>query len=535
MKFAVTATPAGRLPGLLAWGLFLNLLLVAPLWLRFGVGEGRWLAWEAWALVTLFAALPDRALTRAARWLIAVALMTALVLGLGDGATHQVLARPLNVYFDLNLLSASFHLLDGNLGRIAAVGTFIVAALALAVLAWLTALALRPGRIRQPVSRFGVAAVGLTALLLGLLETQGTRPLPVARTPAWDTLNFQINQVRTAHRSRVAFVEAAPAVVRPASPLPGLADTDVLLVFVESYGATVLELERFREVVVPTLERKETRLREAGLSMASGLLEAPIRGGQSWLAHATTLSGRWIDNQLWYRLLLESYRNTLIDDFRASGHQTLAVMPAITLPWPEGRQFGFDRIYAARDLGYQGPPLNWVTMPDQFTLDRFQRTLRPGMARPLFAQIALISSHAPWTPVIEVETDWDAIGDGGIFERWRGAGDPPQVLWQDMDRVRDHFALSVEYSMHVSLEWAARFLDDDTLLILLGDHQPAGIITGHDASGAVPVHIIARNPELVAPFRERGFIDGLIPDYPADAPRMDRLRDWLHEDFGAGP
>lgn len=534
MKSAVTPAAPRPVLQLLLWGLFLNLLLVAPLWLRFGFDDAaRWLAWEAWLLLALFALLPNHFLSRSLRWLVALLLLLALILGLGHGATHQILARPLNVYFDINLLSASFHLLEGSLGQVAGVAILIGVVVLLLALLLVLGKALKPGTARGVAAFSAAALMALATLVFGVLEIRDQRQLPFARTPTWDTLSFQLDQVRMAHRARQEFIAAAPDTPRPASAMPGLGQTDVLLVFVESYGATVLELDRFRAVLVPTLERKETRLREAGLSMATGLMEAPIRGGQSWLAHATILSGRWIDNQLWYRLLLESYRNSLIDDFRATGHVAMAVMPAITMPWPEGRQHGWDRIYAARDLGYAGPPLNWVTMPDQFTLDRFQRSLRPKAPRPLFAQIALISSHAPWTPIIEVEDDWDAIGDGQIFERWRSYGDPPQVLWQDMERVRDHFAMSVEYSVHVSLEWAARFLDDDTLLILLGDHQPAALITGHEASGAVPVHIIARNPDLVEPFRRRGFIDGLIPDYPAPAPRMSELRAWLNADFGA--
>ncbi len=534
VKSSLTSTRLRGLFFLLGWGLFLNIVLVAPLWLRYGFDPGaRWLAWEAWLLVMLFALLPDRLVFRALRWIIAAALVIALILGLGDGATHQVLSRSLNLYFDINLLSASFNLLDGNLGRVAAVAVFAGVIGLLLALLLILGRALRPGRAQGGLSLVVATVVALGALTMTVLETRDQRLVDGARTPAWDTLTFQFEQVRSTRRAHLEFVAAAPESPRPATALPELAETDVLLVFVESYGATVLELDRFRDVVIPTLERKETRLRETGLSMATGLLEAPIRGGQSWLAHATTLSGRWIDNQLWYHLLLDSHRNTLIDDFSATGHETMTVMPAITMAWPEGRQQGWDRIHAARDLDYAGPPLNWVTMPDQFTLDRFQRTLRPEASSPLFAQIALISSHAPWTPIIEVEDDWDAIGDGEIFERWRGHGDPPQVLWQDMERVRDHFAMSVEYSMHVSLEWAARFLDDDTLLILLGDHQPAAIITGHEASGAVPVHIISRNPDLVEPFRRRGWVDGLIPEYPAEAPGMNVLRDWLHEDFGA--
>jgi hypothetical protein len=531
VKSSITAAARHPLLNLLAAGLLLNLLLISPLWLRFGFEESRWLAWEAWLLVAGFALLPYRPATRALRWMTVAAIMAAMILGLSDGIIHQVLSRPLNLYFDINLLSASFHLLDGNLGRIGAMLVFVAALALLLVLAWMIFKTLILDCQLKGSFRIVAGLVVLSALLLASLEIQGLRPVPSARTPAWDTLSFQLEQVRSTHRARIAFVEAAPVIPRPAKALSSLADTDVLMVFIESYGATVFELDRYSEIVAPTLERMQGELAQAGLSVVSGLMDSPIRGGQSWLSHATVLSGRWIDNQLWYRLLLESHYNTLIDDFRATGHQTMAVMPAIIMPWPEGRQFGFDRIFAARDLDYAGPALNWVTMPDQYTLHQFQTRLRPQAGRPLFAKIALISSHAPWTPIIDLLA-WDDIGDGEIFERWRDAGEQPQVLWQDVERVRDHFAQSVEYSVRVSLDFAARFVDDDTLMIILGDHQPATLITGHGASAAVPVHVISRNPELLQPFRERGYIDGLVPDQTQAVPALDRFRDWLHEGFG---
>ncbi|MFW5816422.1 MAG: sulfatase-like hydrolase/transferase [Wenzhouxiangella sp.] len=532
MKSPLTAARHRPLLILFGAGLLLNLLLIAPLWLRFGFGNGRWLAWEAWLLVAGLALPPNRPTTRLLRWLAVGLVMAAVILGLSDGAIHQVLSRPLNLYFDINLLSASFHLLDGNLGRLPAVMVFIAVFALLLALAWAVARVLARAQAQRRRAGIFAALMAVSALLLSVLEIQGVRPVPVARTPLWDTLSFQVEQLRKTHRAHIAFIEAAPERPRPAEPLSALADTDVLMVFIESYGATVFELDRYREIVAPTLERMEDEFARAELSAVSGLLESPIRGGQSWLAHATALSGRWIDNQLWYQLLLESHHNTLIDDFRATGHQTMAVMPAIIMPWPEGRQLGFDRILAARDLDYAGPALNWVTMPDQYTLYRFQNTLRPQAPRPLFAQIALISSHAPWTPIIELLPDWNGIGDGAVFERWRDAGETPQLLWQDTERVRDHFALSVEYSIHISLDFAARFVDENTLMILLGDHQPATLITGHEASAAVPVHIISKNPRLLQPFRQRGFIDGLIPDHRQPAAAMDQLRDWLHEDFG---
>ena len=95
---------------------------------------------------------------------------------------------------------------------------------------------------------------------------------------------------------------------------------------------------------------------------------------------------------------------------------------------------GFDAIYNADDLGYQGQPFNWVTMPDQFTLAAFERLelSRPDRA-PLVAQIALVSSHAPWVPVPEL-LPWDTLGDGQEFDQWALSGDPPEVVWRDHDR-----------------------------------------------------------------------------------------------------
>src|SRR3546814_8758507 len=107
---------------------------------------------------------------------------------------------------------------------------------------------------------------------------------------------------------------------------------------------------------------------------------------------------------------MASDRRTLVHGFRRAGWRTVAAMPAITMPWPEGDYFGFDTVYAAADLGYRGDPFNWVTMPDQYTLAALQRLefARPGAGKsgperqarpPVMATLALISSHAPWTPI----------------------------------------------------------------------------------------------------------------------------------------
>lgn len=518
---------------LLGLAVLLNLLLLLPLWLRFGAVSTRWIALEAVLLVSLLVVLPAGRLGWL-RPLLTVTVLVALLAGMGDAATHLAFGRSLNLYLDLPLLRSVFHLLEGNLGTGMAWAAFLGALLLVALAGWILNRALRAGQ-RQPLRASGMAVASLLLVASGTLmaaQWHHQRWLPVARAPAMDTLRFQGHQLietRRAHRHFAARMAEAPT---QATALPGLAGRDVLLVFVESYGESSVFDPRFSEVTVPRLEAMAQRLEEAGLSVVTGMLDAPIRGGQSWLAHASTLSGLEIDNSLWYRLMLASDRPTLVDDFRASGHRTLTVMPAITLAWPEGEAYGFDEIHAAADIDYAGPPFNWVTMPDQFTLHHFEQRIRRSSDAPLFAQVALISSHAPWTPIIPVLDDWDAIGDGSLFGQWEGAGIPPDVLWQDLEQVREHYARSVDYSLAVSARWAEAFVDDDTLLILLGDHQAAPLIIGEEAGFGVPVHVISGDAALLEPFLARGFVPGTLPEPDPATHGLDALRGWLHEDFG---
>jgi len=139
-----------------------------------------------------------------------------------------------------------------------------------------------------------------------------------------------------------------------------------LIAFIESYGEVALYDQRYTPIILPRLRDLEKRMLDSNLHIVTGKLVAPTQGGQSWFSHGSLLSGLWIDNQLRYDLLLSGERETLIDDFRNAGYRTVALLPANTRPWPEGKLLGYDEILSRRDIDYRGPALNWVTMPDQF-------------------------------------------------------------------------------------------------------------------------------------------------------------------------
>jgi hypothetical protein len=224
---------------------------------------------------------------------------------------------------------------------------------------------------------------------------------------------------------------------------------------------------------------------------------------------------------------MASRRPSLNRLFAGAGWETVAVMPAITMDWPEAAYYGYDRILAAGNLGYRGKPFNWITMPDQYTLSAFQRLVRDKQDRkPVMAEIALISSHAPWTPVASM-VDWDSVGDGQVFDAQATSGDPPAVVWSDPQRVRRQYIQTIDYSLEALSSYIARY-GDDAVFLVIGDHQPAAIVTGPKASRAVPFSVISRDAALVNRFRADGFDAGMRPKSPGEQP-MSSVYDRLIE------
>ena len=206
-----------------------------------------------------------------------------------------------------------------------------------------------------------------------------------------------------------------------------LASRDVLLVFVESYGRGYIDAERFTEEAHRRLASTENTLTSAGLSVKSSWLGSPVRGGRSWLAQATLQAGLEVDNQARFDRLVTSDRVSISGLFQRAGWHTVGVMPAIQLAWPEGVWYGYENIYANADLGFAGERFGYVTMPDQYTLSHFENNIRQPSDKPVMATIALLSTHAPWTPLPQ-KIEWDQVGDGSVFDGSHRFGEP--ISWK---------------------------------------------------------------------------------------------------------
>jgi hypothetical protein len=308
--------------------------------------------------------------------------------------------------------------------------------------------------------------------------------------------------------------------------LTALRGKDVVIAFVESYGRSALEDSEFASQIGAVLDAGNRRLRAAGFGSRSGFLTSPTAGGSSWLAHGTLLSGWWIDKQDRYDNLASSQRLTLTKAFRRAGWRTVGVMPGNAAGWPESDSLGYDRVYNAADMGYRGPRFSWASMPDQYTLLRFEQTERAvPKPQPVMAEITLVSSHAPWDPIPRL-INWEDIGDGSVFGAMATADAPPEaILTRKPGRVRADYRASIEYSLDSLIWYVETYGDDDLVIILLGDHQPSPIVTGYRVSRDVPITIITRDPRVLDRIESWGWQPGLKPNPEAPVWRMDAFRD----------
>jgi hypothetical protein len=317
-----------------------------------------------------------------------------------------------------------------------------------------------------------------------------------------------------------------PAATTPRSSLLGaLRGKDVVLVFVESYGKVAIQNSSIAAVDQAALLNDSDQLATAGYQIRSAFLTSPTFGGISWLAHSTLQSGLWVDNQQRYDQLMDSPRYTLSDAFGRAGWRTVVDVPSNTCDWPEGSSFyHYDQQYNATNVGYDGPSFSYARIPDQYTLDQFEQRELPAGHRPVFAEIDLVSSHTPWAPLPRL-VPWDDVGDGSVYDPMPAQGDLPGTVWQSSERVRQAYGASIRYSLQTLTSWAARSTDPNLVLIVLGDHQPATIVSGSGASHDVPISIIAKDPAVTDRISSWKWGPGLLPHPDAPAWPMYAFRD----------
>jgi hypothetical protein len=381
------------------------------------------------------------------------------------------------------------------------------------------------------------------------LGAQFVARTPIASASAASLLVSQVSAVRGDIDDHAIFareISHDQLAATPASQLlTGLRGKDVLLLFVESYGQVAVQGTSIAPADDAVLASGDKRLAAAGFSARSAWMTSPTFGGISWLAHSTFQTGLEVNTPLRYSQLLTAHRFTLTDAFDRAGWRTVDDVPSNDKFWAPGETvFGFDQLYDRSDVGYRGPRFAFAEMPDQYVMAALQRLeLAKKDRRPVFAEVDLVSSHEPWTRIPRM-VPWDQLGDGSIFKtnkvdagvgnlRISGLGSYVDIGGSPV--VRAAYGESIRYTMNALISYVQHYGNDNTVLIVLGDHQPWTVVSGAEPTHEVPISIIARDPAVLNRISGWGWTAGLKPSPQAPDWPMSAFRNRFLTAFGPGP
>jgi hypothetical protein len=289
---------------------------------------------------------------------------------------------------------------------------------------------------------------------------------------------------------------------------------DVLLFFLESYGAVVYERPEFSSRLAPARAALDTAIRESGHDVVSAFVESPTFGGSSWFAHLTLLSGLEVRDPNTNALLMTVHRDTLPTAFARHGYRTIAMMPGLWYPWPEGAFYGFTDIYNGARLNYRGPSFGWWSLTDQFTLAALdEREMRQPARAPLFVFFPTISTHTPFAPTPPYQPDWPRMLTSRPYDMTALNEAYSEV--PDWLNLAPSYLASVSYAYETLAGYLRQHAGQDFVMILIGDHQPPALVSGQGVPWDVPVHIITNRGDVLDRLVSNGFQKGLTPKRPS--------------------
>ena len=466
--------------------------------------------------------------------LLGAAWVVLLVGRYADMTAQSMWGRPINLYWDVPHVPSVGAMLSAVAHPALVAG--VVAAVVLVPLLLYLPMRWAFGRVidATPSPRHRRALVTLAALtaLVGAVQRAG-EPVPQwpgVATPVTLVWAQQARQV--AYEMSGAGLQALGAPASIASSFAAVTPADVLLLFVESYGAVSWERPAFAAALTAPRADLDAAIRDTGRGVVSAYLDSPTFGGESWLAHITLLSGTEIRDGGANLRLMAQERDTLPKAFARQGYRTVAVMPGIRGAWPQGAFYGFDAIIDRNAMPYAGPSFGWWDVTDQYCLALADaREVAPADRRPLFLVFPTLSTHTPFTPTPPYQPDWSRMLTPTPYDQpVLDAAWDLQPDWLDMgpDYVR-----ALTYAYRTFAGYLRYRADRDLVVILVGDHQPPALVTGEGAPWHVPMHVIASRPEVLDRLVARGFTRGLAPSAPVRS-KMHEVVPVLLEAFGDG-
>ena len=127
------------------------------------------------------------------------------------------------------------------------------------------------------------------------------------------------------------------------------------------------------------------------------------------------------------------------------------------------------------------------------------------------------------------------VTEPGVYDGMPEQGQTADEVLGNETNVRAAYGQSIEYSLSTLFSFVQRYGNDNTVLVVLGDHQPSTVVSGQGASHDVPISVIAHDPKVLDQIAGWRWQDGLLPSSQAPVWPMAAFRDRLLTTFGSSP
>jgi hypothetical protein len=170
------------------------------------------------------------------------------------------------------------------------------------------------------------------------------------------------------------------------------------------------------------------------------------------------------------------------------------------------RFYGADRWITFDTLNYEGPLFGWgPSAPDQFTFG-FIRDFVSKLEQPTFLVYLTQNSHFPWTPLPPLLDDWRELEN---LDMQDGVLDDAAKRSLPLGESRQNYLQALDNTFFSLEEFITSLEKDNSIIVLIGDHQPPAV-SRHDDGYGTMVHIISQDVDFLASFQEYGFENGLV-------------------------
>lgn len=290
---------------------------------------------------------------------------------------------------------------------------------------------------------------------------------------------------------------------------------DIYLLFIESYGSVLYKRSHFRSQYVTLLSELEQTLADSGWQSASNLSTAPTWGGGSWMSYASLLFGLRIDSHPQFLFLRNRYRYDSYPDIahylKSQGYRYFRLSSlSVELTEHEWEQYinfyGVDVWPRYRDMNYQGQRFSWgPSPPDQVALGFMHDYMgqHEYAAEPKLMFFITQNSHYPWKPLPPIVDDWRRFGKETFV------APSPAADLRGIDAQRRNYLASIEYELRTVVDFILRLRDENTIVVVVGDHQPPRVARRSDGF-ETPIHIISKDSSVASHLSDYGFQSGMI-------------------------